>query len=99
MNCFILTCFCCVVRQLVEKEKLRPLLLLEDAAREDFAGLGGCGAGSEEVDSVVVGLAPSMFDYHHLNRAFRCVCVCVCVCVRVCVCVCVCAYMCVSVRA
>ena len=35
---------------------------------EDFAGLD---CESEKPNVVVVGLAPSMFDYEHLNTAFR----------------------------
>ena len=53
-------------RKKVEEESLRPLLLLEESAKEDFEGVSG-----ENPDSVVVGLAPSMLDYHHMNEAFR----------------------------
>ena len=53
-------------RKKVEQESLRPLLLLEESAKEDFEGVSG-----ENPDSVVVGLAPSMFDYQHMNKAFR----------------------------
>ena len=53
-------------RKLLEKEGLRPMLLLEDSAMEDFEGIN-CG----HPNSVVVGLAPSKCDYDHLNEAFR----------------------------
>ena len=53
-------------RKKVEQDSLRPLLLLEKSAKEDFEGVSG-----ENPDSVVVGLAPSMFDYQHMNEAFR----------------------------
>ena len=58
-----------VARKLVERESLRPLLFLEEAAREDFVGVS-----TEQPNAVVVGLAPSLFNYEHLNQAFRWVC-------------------------
>lgn len=45
-----------------------PLLLLEEAALEDFEGLP---RNSTEINAVVVGLAPSKFDYENMNKAFR----------------------------
>ena len=56
-------------RRLVEAEKLNPMLLLEDSAKEDFEGL--VTNNTSPHNSVVVGLAPSCFDYTHLNQAFR----------------------------
>ena len=53
-------------REKVEQESLCPLLLLEESAKEDFEGVS-----RENPDSVVVGLAPSMFHYQHMNEAFR----------------------------
>ncbi|XP_071447363.1 haloacid dehalogenase-like hydrolase domain-containing protein 2 [Hetaerina americana] len=53
-------------RTLVETLKVRPLLFLEDEALEDFSGID-----STNPNAVVVGLAPSMFQYKHLNEAFR----------------------------
>jgi len=53
-------------RREVEQESLRPFLLLEESATEDFAGVA-----RDNPNSVVVGLAPSMFDYEHMNTAFR----------------------------
>ena len=65
-------------RQLVERENLKPLLLLEESALEDFRGIDGDrlkqeieGDREREFNSVVVGLAPSKFDYKTLNCAFR----------------------------
>ena len=60
-------------QQFVDREKLNPLLLLEESALEDFQGIGrelkqDLGG---EFDSVVVGLAPSKFNYKTLNCAFR----------------------------
>ncbi|XP_067005109.2 haloacid dehalogenase-like hydrolase domain-containing protein 2 [Anabrus simplex] len=57
-------------RDLVASRELQPYLMLEDAAMEDFADLGKQ-EGEHEYNSVVIGLAPSMFDYDHLNKAFR----------------------------
>ncbi len=58
-------------RRLIEADKLHPLLLLEDSAREDFEGVvDGC-TQQQQHDCVVVGLAPSRFGYTHLNQAFR----------------------------
>lgn len=56
-------------RNLVEKRKLKPLLLLSPEAMEDFEGLG-CPPG-QKPDSVVVGLAPTEFHYEKLNEAFK----------------------------
>ena len=55
-------------RALVEREGLTPYLMLEQSALEDFAGME---CDSVKPNAVVVGLAPSMFDYEHLNKAFR----------------------------
>ena len=63
----IFTCLT-AARILIEKEKLIPYLMLEDSALEDFAGIE---CNSKEPSAVVVGVAPSMFDYQHLNKAFR----------------------------
>ncbi|KAG8225151.1 hypothetical protein J437_LFUL006175 [Ladona fulva] len=53
-------------RSLVESLKVRPYLFLEDEALEDFQGIE-----TDNPNAVVVGLAPSMFEYNHMNRAFR----------------------------
>ena len=59
-------------RAVIEREGLTPYLMLEDSAMEDFAGVN---CKSETPNAVVVGLAPSKFDYKHLNTAFRSDCV------------------------
>lgn len=48
------------------RSDLRPLLLMEDEAQQDFAGLE-----TENPNCVVVGLAPSHFHYERINAAFR----------------------------
>ncbi|ELT92645.1 hypothetical protein CAPTEDRAFT_182467 [Capitella teleta] len=53
-------------RCVVEETKVRPLLLLEECAKEDFEGVD-----TSNPNAVLVGLAPSVFDYEHLNEAFR----------------------------
>ena len=53
-------------RKLVEAENLRPFCLLQDDAKEDFAGLD-----TTNPNAVLVGLAPDYFTYEHLNQAFR----------------------------
>ncbi|RZF34538.1 hypothetical protein LSTR_LSTR013252 [Laodelphax striatellus] len=55
-------------RQVLQSESLRPMLLVDSAALEDFEGLTNF---EGEPDSVVVGLAPEHFNYDKLNQAFR----------------------------
>ncbi|PPQ85920.1 hypothetical protein CVT25_014797 [Psilocybe cyanescens] len=67
--------------QIVKSMHLKkPLLLLSESAREEvLAQLPqdkgdsrlACGISNAHYDSVVIGLAPSCFDYDHLNAAFR----------------------------
>jgi hypothetical protein len=45
------------------------MLMVDDAALEDFSGLTDYG--EEEQNAVVIGLAPGMFNYRQLNKAFR----------------------------
>lgn len=51
----------------VVKQQLRPLYLLTDDARGDFPSL----LPDDELNAVVVGLAPNQFNYDTLNKAFR----------------------------
>ena len=51
---------------LVQAQKLRPLLFLEQRALEDFPDVN-----TENPNAVVIGLAPDKFDYNHLNNAFK----------------------------
>ncbi|KAL0963280.1 hypothetical protein UPYG_G00352120 [Umbra pygmaea] len=53
-------------RSLVEQRQLRPLLLVEDSALEDFSGME-----TSEPNAVVIGLAPDQFNYQTMNDAFR----------------------------
>lgn len=53
-------------RNVLEKKKLRPFYLLEDAALEDFRGIE-----TSQPNSVLVGLAPSKFNYKNMNEAFN----------------------------
>ena len=52
-------------RDYVQSEGLRPMLLLEDSAAQEFSGIE-----TENPNSVVVGLSPSSFNYEKLNEAF-----------------------------
>ncbi|KAJ8408639.1 hypothetical protein AAFF_G00252740 [Aldrovandia affinis] len=53
-------------RGLVEQRGLRPLLLLDDSALDDFTGIV-----TSDPNAVVVGLAPDHFNYQMLNKAFQ----------------------------
>jgi ribonucleotide monophosphatase NagD (HAD superfamily) len=56
----------------MQTEVLRPLYLLSPSAREEIDPTSEDNTGSDTpYDSVVVGLAPSLFTYEHLNTAFR----------------------------
>jgi ribonucleotide monophosphatase NagD (HAD superfamily) len=47
----------------------RPYYLLSESAKDEF--IDGTAEDSGPFDSVIVGLAPSLFTYQHLNIAFR----------------------------
>ncbi|KAK7896427.1 hypothetical protein WMY93_021752 [Mugilogobius chulae] len=53
-------------RSLLEQTQLRPLLLLDNSALEDFTGID-----TSDPNAVVIGLAPDQFNYHNMNKAFR----------------------------
>lgn len=53
-------------RRLVDQRNLRPMLLLQQDAIEDFKGVD-----VNNPNAVVVGLAPDCFNYELLNKAFR----------------------------
>ncbi|KAI6187018.1 Valyl-tRNA synthetase [Aphelenchoides besseyi] len=53
-------------RRYVERLNLRPMLMLESEAMVEFDGVN-----TSDPNAVVVGLAPSKFDFHHMNQAFR----------------------------
>lgn len=56
-------------RDLLKKENLKPLLMIDNAAWEDFLEFKD--VNDEEANAVVIGLAPSEFNYTSLNKAFR----------------------------
>ncbi|KAM3716735.1 Haloacid dehalogenase-like hydrolase domain-containing protein [Dirofilaria immitis] len=53
-------------KYLIERNNLRPMLFLENAALEDFIDVD-----IKKPNAVVVGLAPSKFNFTSLNEAFR----------------------------
>lgn len=53
-------------RNLVEKQNVRPMLLLSEDALKDFTGIP-----IDNPNAVVVGLAPETFNFVTLNKAFR----------------------------
>lgn len=55
-------------RELIETRKLNPYLLIDDNALEDFDDLINL---NEKPNAVVVGLAPTKFNYEELNKSFR----------------------------
>ncbi|XP_014230124.1 haloacid dehalogenase-like hydrolase domain-containing protein 2 [Trichogramma pretiosum] len=55
-------------RELVKSRKLNPLLLIDDAALEDFTDIID---EKQPSNAVLVGLAPEKFNYKYLNEAFR----------------------------
>ena len=57
-------------RRLIDQRSLRPMLLLQSDAIEDFKGVD-----ANDPNAVVVGLAPDCFNYEILNKAFRYRCV------------------------
>ncbi|XP_014287733.1 haloacid dehalogenase-like hydrolase domain-containing protein 2 [Halyomorpha halys] len=54
-------------RDLVKKESLRPMYFLDDAAMEDFEGFKS----EDNINAVVIGLAPDKFNWNNLTKAFR----------------------------
>ncbi|XP_012528862.1 haloacid dehalogenase-like hydrolase domain-containing protein 2 isoform X2 [Monomorium pharaonis] len=54
-------------RKLIVSRRLKPMLLIDPAAMEDFQDL----VTDDTPDAVVIGLAPSKFNYDELNKAFR----------------------------
>lgn len=55
-------------RKLIISRQLKPMLLIDPAAMEDFQDLV---TDNDVPNAVVVGLAPSKFNYDELNKAFR----------------------------
>lgn len=53
-------------RNLLEQKQVRPLLLVEENALQDFKGID-----TNEPNAVVIGLAPDHFNYKMMNKAFQ----------------------------
>lgn len=53
-------------RHLIDKHQLRPMLFLEEEALEDFQDVD-----TTNPNAVVIGLAPTKFNYEYLNEAFK----------------------------
>uniref|UniRef100_A0A915D8D1 Haloacid dehalogenase-like hydrolase domain-containing protein 2 n=1 Tax=Ditylenchus dipsaci TaxID=166011 RepID=A0A915D8D1_9BILA len=53
-------------RRLIQQKNLRPMLFLEDEAMEDFKDID-----TSNPNCVVIGLAPSKFDFQDMNTAFK----------------------------
>lgn len=58
-------------RQLVQKDHLKPYLMLEEAALPDFEPVCDVNLSLEKSDSIVIGLAPKRFNYEEMNRVFN----------------------------
>lgn len=54
----------------IKREQVRPHLMLEDAALEDFQDVLTTTSNDSKGEAVVVGLAPSHFNYDAMNVAF-----------------------------
>ncbi|DBA04979.1 TPA: hypothetical protein N0F65_006981 [Lagenidium giganteum] len=55
-----------IARSLLERQQLRPLLLVDPSLQAEFDGLP-----VDNPNAVVIGLAPNEFHYDKLNEAFR----------------------------
>ncbi|GAN11006.1 haloacid dehalogenase-like hydrolase domain-containing protein 2-like [Mucor ambiguus] len=53
-------------RDMIKSKQLRPFLIMEEAAMDEFKDIDVA-----DPNAVVVGLAPSKFNYEKLNEAFR----------------------------
>ncbi|KAG8456811.1 hypothetical protein GDO86_002556 [Hymenochirus boettgeri] len=53
-------------RNLLEQNNVRPMLLVDDSALQDFQGIA-----THSPNAVVIGLAPEHFNYETMNKAFR----------------------------
>lgn len=53
-------------KRMMQRQELRPMLLLEEDALEDFEGIL-----TDNPNAVMIGLAPSKFDYSTLTKAFN----------------------------
>lgn len=55
-----------IARALIEREKLRPLLMLHDSLLAEFEGVN-----CESPNAVVIGLAPEHFNYDKVRSCER----------------------------
>ncbi|KAL4229308.1 Haloacid dehalogenase-like hydrolase domain-containing protein 2 [Mactra antiquata] len=55
-------------RKLIDEQKLSPLMLIDDRAKEEFLISD---TSSDKLNSVLIGLAPDKFNYTQMNKAFR----------------------------
>lgn len=53
-------------RRLILDKNLRPMMFLEDGASQDFEDIS-----KDDPNCVLIGLAPNMFNYNDMNKAFR----------------------------
>ena len=60
---------CSALAFAVRKEKLKPLLLLQEEASKDWIETDSSRV--DQYDAVVVGLAPEHFHYQKLTEAFQ----------------------------
>ena len=58
-------------RDYVMNHKLKPYLLVDDAALEDFESVVPVDTRPDDADAVLIGLAPDKFDYEYMNNAMR----------------------------
>lgn len=56
-------------KSVIESNNLKPFYLLENEAMEDFKDL--IPDNPNDINAVVIGLAPSQFQYDKMNQAFR----------------------------
>jgi HAD superfamily hydrolase (TIGR01458 family) len=57
-------------REVVAKQQLKPFLMVDPAALDDFRSVCDIDRPLEQCDSLVIGLAPTFFNYESLNRVF-----------------------------
>lgn len=53
-------------RHVIEKRNVRPFMMVDDRALEDFKGIQ-----TDNPNAVLIGLAPDKFNYKTMNTAFR----------------------------
>lgn len=56
-------------RDLLREQQKKPFMIIDEAAWEDFEDFRNIN--ENEMNAVVIGLAPKEFNYEQLNKAFR----------------------------